>query len=397
MSGVSRRLRLGVIGAGRRGSEHIPSVLALPDLFDLVAVSDVSAGVAEKAAARAEARAYTSPREMLAQEKLDAVVITTPRETHHLLVTLAAQFGVHMFVEAPLAGTRAMMGVIAEVEAASKLKIVVGEQMWRRPAEPLNRQAIAAGLIGDVIRVTSFYGPSGSDSCHHSMALMRHYAGADVLEIQGMRQQFPAETWTHGLLKYANGVIGSITYTSNWLAPIRRGHPRFLSIEGTSGFIITGDGPGHMLRRVEGGAPRDYPKQMELARDRNGNEYLVRCYYETDPPIEYRSPFGPHIAHDRDARSEGRIFDELARASELTSLHHAVMNDTAVDYGVAQARRDVELNLLLLESARRGTPLPASADLLGPETQRERELHEEFRETYGADPIQDMESLIARL
>jgi len=73
-------------------------------------------------------------------------------------------------VEAPLAGTRAMMGVIAEVEAASNLKIVVGEQMWRRPAEPLNRQAIAAGLIGEVIRVTSFYGPSGSDSCHHSMA-----------------------------------------------------------------------------------------------------------------------------------------------------------------------------------------------------------------------------------
>jgi predicted dehydrogenase len=254
---------------------------------------------------------------MLAQEKLDAVVITTPRETHHLVVTLAARFGVHMFVEAPLASTRAMMDVIAEVEAGSKLKIVVGEQMWRRPAELLNRQAIAAGLIGEVIRVTSFYGPSGGDSCHHSMALMRHYAAADAVEIHGMRYQFPTETWTQGVVHYANGVIGSITYTSNWLAPIRRGHPRFLSIEGTNGFIITGDGPGHLLRRVEDGVPRDYPKQMELARDRSDQEYLVRCYYETDPSIEYRSPFGPDVAHDGDARSEGRIFDELARASEL--------------------------------------------------------------------------------
>jgi len=396
MSGASTRLRMGVIGAGRRGSEHIPSVLALPDLFDLVAICDLSPGVAEKAAARAEAHAYTSPREMLAQEKLDAVVITTPRETHHLLVTLAAQFGVNMFVEAPLASTRAMMNVIAEVEARSNLKIVVGEQMWRRPSEPLNRQAIAAGLIGEVIRVTSFYGPSGSDSCHHSMALMRHYAGADVVEIQGMRHPFQAETWTQGFLKYGNGVIGSITYTSNWLAPIRRGHPRFLSIEGTNGFIITGDGPGHTLRRVEDGIPRDYPKQMELARDGN-HEYLVRCYYDTDPLMEYRNPFGPHIAHDGDARSEGHIFDEIARASELQSLHHAVTTDGAPDYSVAQARRDMELSILLAESARRGTPLPASVDVLGPETAWEREQNEQFRQTYGADPIQDLDRLVAHL
>src|SRR5581483_8892745 len=117
MSGATRRLRLGVIGAGRRGSEHIQSVLALPDLLNLVSICDVTPGVANKAAARAEAHAYTSPREMLSQEKLDAVVITTPRETHHLVMTLAAEFGVNMFVEAPLAGTRAMMNVIAEVEA----------------------------------------------------------------------------------------------------------------------------------------------------------------------------------------------------------------------------------------------------------------------------------------
>jgi len=397
VSETTRRLRLGVIGAGRRGSEHIGSILALPAFYDLVAISDLRPDVAKKAAALAESHAYTSPKEMLAQEKLDAVVITTPRETHHVAVTLAAQYGVNMFVEAPLGSTRAMMDVIAEVETATKLKIVVGEQMWRRPAEPLNRQAIASGLIGDVIRVNSFYGPSGGDSCHHSMALMRHYAGADAVEVQGMRHVFQAETWTQGVLKYANGVIGSITYTSNWLAPVRRGHPRFLSVEGTNGFIITGDGPGHMLRRVENGVPRDYPKQMELARDSNGNEYLVRSYYETDPPIEYRSPFGPQLAHDGDARSEGRIFDELARASELTSLHHAVTQDSSVDYGVAQARRDVELNLLLLESIHRGTALPASVDLLGPETDQERVLNEHFRQTYGADPIQDLGRLVAEL
>src|SRR5438132_388712 len=225
-----KQLKLGVIGAGRRGGEHIPSILALPHLYDLAAICDSRPEVAAKWAEQAEATAYTSPREMLEKEKLDAVVITTPRDTHHAVVTLAAQFGVHMFCEAPLAPTRATMDVIKDVEKRSGLKIVVGEQMWRRPAEPLNSQAIAAGLIGDVIRVTSFYGPSGNDTCHHSMALMRHYAGADAVEIQGIRQPLQGEMWSQGFLKYANGVIGSITYTSNWISAVRRGHPRCLSI-----------------------------------------------------------------------------------------------------------------------------------------------------------------------
>ncbi|HEY3116383.1 MAG TPA: Gfo/Idh/MocA family oxidoreductase [Chloroflexota bacterium] len=392
----STRLRLGVVGAGRRGSEHIPSILALPDLYDLVAICDARPEVATKAAGRAEAHPYTSIHEMLTQEKLDALVITTPRETHHLVVTLAAQYGVNMFCEAPLAPTRAMMDVIRNVEAKSQLKIVIGEQMWRRPAEPLNKQAIAAGLIGDVIRVTSFYGPSGNDTCHHSMALMRHYAGADVVEIQGIRQPLEGEMWSQGFLKYANGVMGSITYTSNWLAPIRRGHPRFLSIEGTNGFIITGDGPGHMLRSAQNGQARDYPKQMELGHDSTG-EYLVRCYYETDPLVEYLNPFGPHIAHDGDARSAERIFDELARASELASLHRAMTTGAQSDYGPSQAARDVELSIMLVESARRGTPLSASSETLGAETEWERNENEQFRRAFGADPIADLYRLVAAL
>src|SRR5439155_15404749 len=195
---------------------------------------------------------------------------------------------------------------------------------------------------------------------------------------------------------YANGVIGSITYTSNWISAVRRGHPRFLSIEGTEGFIITGDGPGHMLRRVENGQPRDYPKQMEVESGVHG-DYLVRCYYETDPPIEYRSPFGPNIAQDSDARAAERIFDELARAAEIAELHRAVTTDTPVDRGVAEAARDVELSILLVESARRGTPLPATSEALGPEdTEWERAESDVFREAYGVD-IRDVDRLVSAL
>jgi predicted dehydrogenase len=191
MSALGNPLRIGILGAGRRGNEHIRSILALPDLYELVAVCDVSPAAGAAAVAIAGARAHTSVADFLSREGLDVVVITTPRETHHIMVKIVAEHGVNMLIETPLATTRAMMDVIEETAAATDLKIEVAENMWRRPAEWLNRQAIEAGLIGRVVRVTSFYGPAGGNSCYHTISLMRSYAGADVEEVLGSNRQVP--------------------------------------------------------------------------------------------------------------------------------------------------------------------------------------------------------------
>jgi predicted dehydrogenase len=396
---TSDQLRIGILGAGRRGRDHVRSILALPHLYHLAAVCDVSADSATSVAALASARAYTRPSEFLARERLDVVVITTPRETHHLAVKLVAEHGSHMLIETPLATTRAMMDCIEETASHHALKIEVAENMWRRAAERLNRQVIDEGHIGDVLRVTSFYGPAGGNSCYHTMSLMRSYAGADVAEVQALTQPYDAgsaedaETWTQGVLRYENDVIGSVTYTSNWTSALHRGHPRVFSVEGTAGFLIAGDCPGHMLRRVEDGVARDYPKRIETSTE-NGRDELVRLYYETDPQLEFRNPFGTCLADDGD---RARRYDELARASELASLHRAVTTGCPPDYGTAQARRDMELSILLAESAHRHTPLAADGTAVGRETNWEREQHESFRRAYGADPIQDVDRLIAAM
>ncbi len=387
-------LRIGMLGAGRRGKEHLRSIAALPDLYELAAVCDVSAA-AGAAAAPAGVRVYSSVRDFLASEKLDLVLITTPRETHHIVVKVVAEYGVNMLIETPLATTRAMMDVIEEVAANSNLRIEVGENMWRRPAERLNQQAIDAGLVGSVVRVTSYYGPAGGDSCYHMMSLMRHYAGADCEEVRALSQDYDltgarSETWIQGFLRYGSGVTGSITYTSDWVSPLRRGHPRLFTVEGTKGFIVTGDCSGHMLRHVQDGVARDFPKRIETAVV-DGREQLVRLYYETDSVLEYRNPFLGRAADDGDPR---KLYDEVARASELESIHRAITTGAPPDYSVAKARRDMELSILLTESGRRREPLAARSDALGPETEWERRQHDEFRQTYGADPIADIERLI---
>lgn len=317
MSKSGVRLRIAVLGAGRRGTDHIRSILALPDLYELVAVCDLSPEAAAAAAKLAAVPSYTSPKELLPKEQPDVVVVTTPRETHHVMATHIAEHGVHMLIETPLATTRAMMDVIEALPARHGVTIEVAEQMLRRPAERLNRKAIDAGLIGDVQRVTSIYGPAGGNSCYHTMSLMRGYAGADAVEVQGTVQQSGGETWTQGVLRYANGVVGLVTYVSNWTGPLRRDHPRFFTVEGTAGFLVTVDCPGHMLRRVENGKARDYPKRIET-QENGDHQWPTRFFYEMEPVIEYRNPYLSRMADDREPR---QLYDELARASELESIH----------------------------------------------------------------------------
>jgi predicted dehydrogenase len=96
------RLRIGVIGAGMISQvEHIPNILRLPKLFELVGVADPSA----------TARSFISERyglatwdnaEQLMQAGLDAVLIAAPDFWHAELILHALSLGLHVFCEKPL-------------------------------------------------------------------------------------------------------------------------------------------------------------------------------------------------------------------------------------------------------------------------------------------------------
>ena len=381
------RLRIGVIGAGGRGQQHVRTILELPDLYELAGVCDLSELAARTMGERAGVRAYSDVDDFFAQADVQVVVIATPAETHHLVAKAAAERGVHMLIETPLGTTRAMMDFTAEVVARAGVKVEVGENMWRRPTEQLNQKALEAGLVGNVVRVSSYYESAGQDSCYHAMSLLRAYAGADVEEVRGFARQIklepPAtETWTQAQLVYANGVLGSCTYVTGWMGPLRRGHPRFMSIEGTAGFIVTGDGDLNMLRRVGQDAPASYPKKIEVHQQAD-HEIPLRYYYETEPQTEYLNPFGDRVLTD--SGSTGSASDGIARASELWSIHRAVTSGSLPEYTIPMARRDQELSIVIAESARLERPL--RPDQLSGETEWERQQHEAFSERWGADPF----------
>ena len=398
-----QRLRVGVVGLGRRGQQHMKTISGLSEHYQLVAICDLSETVAAANAQRLGLKGYSDLNKFFSSENLDVVVITTPRETHHLVVNVAAGYGVHMLIETPLAPTRAMMDAIQEAVAKAGVKVEVGENMWRRPTERLNRKAIDAGLIGKVLRVSSYYESAGGNSCYHTMSMMRLYANADVAEVRAFAQRFDLsqapsgttslgeETWTQAQLFYDNGVTGTCTYVTSWTGPLRGGHPRFMTVEGTEGFIVTGAGEVNTLRRVENDIPSNFPKQI-ASRRQGEREIPIRFYYETDPEVQFLNPFADRILDDV---ANAGVSDGLARADELNSIYQAVTTGSAPDYGMAKARRDQELSIIITESARLGRPLKAELRD-GQETPWEREQHDLFRKIWGRDPFEDVDRPVRR-
>lgn len=96
-----RRIKVGVVGAGLIGQvEHIPNLLRLPKLFELVGVADASPAMRGELKSRGLAT-YSSYRELLGAE-LDAVLVAAP-DPYHAEITLAALArGLHVFCEKPL-------------------------------------------------------------------------------------------------------------------------------------------------------------------------------------------------------------------------------------------------------------------------------------------------------
>jgi predicted dehydrogenase len=96
------RLKVGIAGCGLVTQvEHLPNLLALPRLFEVVAIADPSATVRTALSERHGLRAFASAAGMM-DAGLDAVVIATPDAYHADLAVAALDHGLHVFSEKPL-------------------------------------------------------------------------------------------------------------------------------------------------------------------------------------------------------------------------------------------------------------------------------------------------------
>ena len=154
--GANEEIRIGVVGFGGRGGDHISGLRKLADKgVRIVALCDadrkILAGGVDSFAKRSEkVEGYTDIRRLLENQDVDAITIATPNHWHSLGVIWACQAGKDVYVEKPIShnvweGRQA-------VNAARKYKRIVQAGTQSRSSQGI-RDAVAwvrAGNLGKI-------------------------------------------------------------------------------------------------------------------------------------------------------------------------------------------------------------------------------------------------------
>ncbi len=101
-------------------------------------------------------RHYTDYREMLEKEKPDFVDIITPPPTHLEMCRIAAELGIHVICQKPLAPTFEEAKQIVEITDQAGVRFMVHENWRFQPWYREIRKLLDAGVVGDTIHSIYF-------------------------------------------------------------------------------------------------------------------------------------------------------------------------------------------------------------------------------------------------
>ena len=289
------------------------------------------------------------PEELLERDDVEAVLVTTPPDTHAALVEAAAGRGKHVFCEKPLApSVEEARGAVEACERAGVL-LQVGYNRRFDPSFRAVRDAVRDGRVGKpwLLRISSrdpepppggYLPLSGGlflDTTSHDLDLARFVLGADIVEV-AVRAAALTDPNAAAIgdvdtaivsLVFSNGALGAIDNTRRSVY----GYDQRLEVHGSAGLAqarqraqLDGDVrrrtglpraaaaallPRALRRRVRRGAR----VVRRGARRRGARGHRAATGWPRSPPPRPPAARWRRIASCGSRRSHERDRDRLAR------------------------------------------------------------------------------------
>ena len=199
--------RIGLVGVGWWATfNHIPAIQK-SDAADIVAICDLDeARLAEAGKRFSISSQYTDLKAMLAQEKLDGVIVSTPHVAHREPAVMALEAGCHVLVEKPMATSAEDGWAIADAASKAGKQVLVPTGMNFEWFSAKAAGWVCDGRIGDVRHAV----------CQMGSALSDLFAGEPMVETVDHMYRPPASTWADP--KKAGGYgWGQLSHALAWL------------------------------------------------------------------------------------------------------------------------------------------------------------------------------------
>ena len=149
-----KELRIGVVSFEHMHAQSYTQELVKYAEVTLVGIADENEKRGREMAATFKTNYYQG-YESLLEQQLDGVVICTNNRDHAKVSIAAAKKGIHILVEKPFATTIADAHAMLEVAREANVQIMNAFPMRFNPNVIAAKKKIDAGLIGDVLTITS--------------------------------------------------------------------------------------------------------------------------------------------------------------------------------------------------------------------------------------------------
>jgi len=306
---MGKKVRIGMIGAGRIGRVHAETIaMGLPDA-ELCAVSDIYFDAARQCADLYRIpKAVKSHREIMQDPDIDAIFICSSTDTHSQMIIEGAQAGKHIFCEKPIDFDLGRIDQALDAVNQAGVNLQIGfnrrfDTNFRRA-----RQAVQDGKLGTphIIRITSrdpqpppleYIKVSGGlfmDMTIHDFDMSRYLMGEEVVEVYaagaalidpkiGQADDIDTAIVT---LTYENGAYCIIENSRQAVY----GYDQRIEVFGTKGcVVIDNQQPNTAMILTQGGIERDPPPYFFLERykDAYREEALefIASIQEKRPPV----------------------------------------------------------------------------------------------------------------
>lgn len=263
---MSGSVKTGVVGCGNVGHFHARALSELPE-SEFVGVCGRDFAKTKEFGLKYGVPAFPSIEDMKRETGVEAVCVCSPHPVHRENSVAAADLGIHLLVEKPLADS--LEGCDAILHAAAVNTVKVGTISQRRYYTPCLRikRAIDSGKIGKPIlgvvtlfgwRDEAYYGSAAwrgtwggegggvlVNQAPHQLDLLLWYMG-EAQEVYGMHDNFnhpyiEVEDTAAAVVRFKSGGIGSIL-VSNSVDPALYGKVQVFGDNGAAVGVQTDGG-----------------------------------------------------------------------------------------------------------------------------------------------------------
>jgi len=294
---VTSRLKLGVVGAGAWGRNHVRTAAGLADA-ELAAVCDTDPKTRERVARQFPGALVTGDVGALL-ERSDAVIVASPAGSHAAVARRCIEAGKPCLVEKPFALSVRDAEAVAALAAERKVPVLAGHLLVFHAAVDRLRALIQGGELGKVFYLYGLrvnlgqvrqdenalwsFGP-------HDVSVALHLLGEAPTRVAAQGKSYlqpKIEDVVFLTMEFASGVLAHVQLS--WLDPHKE---RKLTVVGAKKMVVFDDmEPREKLRIYDKGVdrPPEYGSFGESLAIREGDIFIPRI-----PTIE---PLAAELAH----------------------------------------------------------------------------------------------------